>query len=86
MAVPKKLSKIVNKNLPSFEGCAICKIFSLNKGIKMVLIGTENEEDPIKFVNNINILDNIELSVGNRVLVAFLGGKIKNPVIIGKLK
>ena len=86
MAWEDKLGGIMQDKLNFGESCVECRVYSKSKGIKLVLLGTEHQQNPLKFTINVRILKDIEVNVGNRVLVAFIEGDVEKPVIVGVLK
>jgi len=85
MTLEGKLAKLVGKNIDFAESCIECRVYSISKGIKLVVIGTEHQPNPLKIIN-VKMLKHVEIEVGNRVLLAFINGKIDNPVIVGVIK
>lgn len=86
MAWDDKLKKIMQDKLEFGESCIVCRVYSKSKGIKLVVLGTENQNSALKFTKNVKILEHVEIDVGNRVLVAFINGNINSPVIVGRIK
>ncbi|KZX16654.1 hypothetical protein MBCUT_06920 [Methanobrevibacter cuticularis] len=86
MTAEDKLASLMNDRLDFGESPLECRVYSKSKGIKLVVLGTEHQENPIKFTTNVKILKHIDVEVGNRVLVAFIQGKINKPIIVGVIK
>lgn len=85
MSWEHKLAKVMSRYFNNTAPCLECRVYSKSK-IKLIVIGTEKLDIPTKFTKNVKILDNIDINVGNRVLVAFIEGNIEKPIIVGKIK
>ena len=88
MSWDEKLAKLHKKRniFNHVEGCTLCRVYSTSKGIKLVVLGTEHNKNPLKFIKNVTVNSELELKVGNRVLVAFIQGDITKPAVICKVK
>jgi hypothetical protein len=85
MTLDEKLARILQDDFNKVETCLECKVISTKK-IKVIVPSLVNEEGKALILRKVRILEDIEINVGNNVLVEFINGDIEKPVIIGRMK
>ncbi|KZX17477.1 hypothetical protein [Methanobrevibacter filiformis] len=83
MALDQKIAELVENDFNYIEPCLECKVS--RNSVNNIWVEVLNISKELN-LDDVMILDHVEINLGDTVLVAFVNGNIKKPVIIGRIK